>query len=241
MKDILKMIRFDYITVRSLTVPYVIGFIGISFVLSLFGIPLGVFCVAALLAIFAPVQELANSDSEKIYGILPVRRDTVTRAAFLEMIVPLFVGELLSFLFLFISSASKLYRIFPKNISNMIEVLFDFSERGTGISSDGLYIVLMLTTAYLCVLAAYLQMASKIQGRENDIKNLLLAISVTVAVFAVITALVKAGMLPPLQKWPMPQTTAGKLLFAVILNIIGAGVSVLLCEITVKKTADFEI
>lgn len=241
MKDILKMVRFDYISVNSLTVPYVIGFIGISFVLSLFGIPLGVFCVAALMAIFAPVQELAHSDSEKIYGILPVRRDAVTRAAFLEMIVPLYVGELLSFLFLFISRSSKLYRIFPKNIGNMIEALFDFFESGTGISFDGLYIVLILISAYLCVLAAYLEMASKIQGRENDIRNLLLAIFITVAVFAVITALVKAGMLPPFQKWPMPQTVAGKWLFAVILNSIAAGVSVLFCEITVKKTADFEI
>ncbi|MCH5275666.1 MAG: hypothetical protein J1E65_07485 [Lachnospiraceae bacterium] len=241
MKDILKMIRFDYISVKSHTVPYVIGFIGISLVLSLFGIPLGVFCVAAPIAIFGPVQELYGSDSRKIYGILPVRRDAVTRASFLELTVPLFAGELLSFLFLLISRSSKLYRIFPKSIGNIIETLFDFSQSGMGISVDGLYIILMFTSAYLCVFAAYLEMASKIQGSENDIRNLLLAISLTVAVFAVITALVKAGILPPLQKWPMPRTVAGKWLFAVILNIIAAGVSVLFCEITVKKTADFEI
>lgn len=241
MKDILKMIRFDYITVRSLTLPYVLGFIVISFVLSLFGIPLGIFCVAALMAIFGPVQELSNSDSRKIYGILPVCGDAVTRAAFLEMIVPLFAGELLSFLFLFISKSSKLYRIFPKNVGDMIEGLFSFSQNDRGISFDGLCILLVLTSAYLCVLAAYLEMASKIQGSENDIKNLLLAISITAAVFAVITALVKAGMIPSLQMWLIPRTVLGKWLIAVSLNIIAAGVSVLFCEITVKKTADFEM
>lgn len=241
MKDVLKMIRFDYISVKSLTVPYVIGFVAVCLVLALFGIPLGVFCFAAAAAVFAPVQELSSSDSRKIYGILPVRRDAFTRAAFIEMIVPLFVGELLSLVFLLISSSSKLYRIFPKTVSDIIEGLFDFSKNDTNIAFGELCIILILVSVYLCILAAYMEMMSAIQSRENDIKNLLTAVALTAAVIVVIAALSGKHIIPPVQQWLIPQTASGKWLFAVILNVIAAGVSVLFCEIAVKKSADCEI
>lgn len=243
MKDVLKMIRFDYISVRSLTVPYVIGFIAVCLVLALFGIPLGVFCFAAAVAVFAPVQELASSDTRKIYGILPVRREAVTRAAFIEMIVPLFIGELLSLTFLFISDSSKLYRIFPKTVGSVIEELFDFSKSGANITFGELCIMLILIFVYLCILAAYLEMMSAIQSRENDVKNLLTAVALTAAAVVGIDVLSAKQVIPPAQDWLMliPQTASGKWLFAIILNVIAAGVSVLFCETAVKKSADCEI
>lgn len=241
MKDVLKMIRFDYISVKSLTVPYVIGFIALSLVLALFGIPLGVFCFAAAAAVFAPVQELANSDSRKIYGILPVRRDAFTRAAFLEMIVPLFAGELLSLMFLVISNSSKLYRIFPKTVGDIIGGLFDFSKNDSIITFGELCIILILVSVYLCILAAYLEMMSAIQSRENDVKNLLTAVALTGAVIAVIAALSAKHIVPPVQEWLIPRTVSGKWFFAVILNVIAAGVSILFCKIAVKKSADCEL
>lgn len=241
MKDVLKMIRFDYIAVKPLTVPYVVGFIAVCLVLALFGIPLGVFCFAAAAAVFAPVQELASSDSRKIYGILPVGREAFTRAAFLEMIVPLFAGELLSLIFLLISSFSMLYRILPKAVVGIIEELFDFSKNDAGISFGELCIILILLSVYLCILAAYLEMMSAIQSRENDVKNLLSAAALTAAVIAVIAALSVKHIIPPVRNLLMPETVSGKWIFAVILNVIAAGVSVLFCEIAVKKSADNEI
>lgn len=241
MKDVLKMIRFDYISVKPLTVSYVIGFIAVCLVLSLFGIPLGVFCFAASAAVFAPVQETASSDTRKIYGILPVRRDAVTKAAFLEMTVPLFIGELLSLIFLLISNFSKLYRIFPKTVVGIIEELFDFSQNDANIAFGELCIILILLSVYLCILAAYMEMMSAIQSRENDIKNLLTAIALTAAVIVVLAALSAKQVIPPVRSWLMPQTDSGKWIFAVILNVIAAGVSVLFCKIAVKKSADCEI
>ncbi|MDE7288454.1 MAG: hypothetical protein K2N71_02980 [Oscillospiraceae bacterium] len=243
MKDVLKMIRFDYISVRSLTVPYVIGFIALCLVLALFGIPLGVFCFAAAAAVFAPVQELANSDTRKIYGILPIGREAVTRTAFIEMIVPLFIGELLSLTFLFISSSSKLYRIFPKTVVSIIEELFDFSKSDANITFGELCIMLILVFVYLCILAAYLEMMSAIQSREHDVKNLLTAVALTVAAVVGIDVLSAKQVIPPAQDWLMliPQTASEKWLLAVILNVIAAGVSVLFCETAVKKSANCEI
>ena len=241
MKDVLKMIRFDYIAVRSLTVPYVIGFIALCLVLALFGIPLGVFCFAAAAAVFAPAQELASSDTRKIYGILPIRRDAVTMAAFLEMIVPLLAGEMLSLIFLLISNYSKLYRIFPKTVGSIIEELFDFSKNDANITFGELCIILILLSVYLCILAAYMEMMSAIQSRENDVKNLLTAIALTAAVIVVIAALSAKHIIPPVQSWLIPETVSGKWIFAVILNVIAVGVSVLFCGIAVKKSADCEI
>lgn len=238
MKDILKMIRFDYIAVKSLTVPYVIGFIAVSLVLSLFGIPLGVLCFAAVEAVFAPVQELASPDSRKIYGILPVGRDAVTRAGFLEIIVPLFAGELLSLMFLLISNSSKLYRIFPKTVGGIIEGLFD---NDLNFPFGELCIIVILTSVYLCILAAYLEMMSAVQSGKNDLINLLTAIAVTAAVISVIAALSANRIIPPVQRWLIPQTVSGKWIFAILLNVIAAGVSVLFCETAVRKTADSEI
>lgn len=239
MKDVLKMIRFDYIAVRPLTVPYVIVFAAVCLVLALFGIPLGVFCFAAAAAVFAPVQELASSDSRKIYGILPVRRDAFTKAAFIEMTVPLFAGELLSLIFLLISSTSKLYRILPQTAAGIIEGLFDFSRNGSGIAFGELCIILI--SVYLCILAAYLEMMSAIQGRENDIKNLLTAIALTAAVIVIIAALSANHIIPPVREWLIPRTVSGKWVFSIILNVIAAGVSVLFCRIAVKKSASREI
>lgn len=241
MNDVLKMIRFDYIAVRSLTVPYVIGFTAVCLVLALFGIPLGVFCFAAAAAVFAPAQELARSDTRKIYGILPVGREAVTRAAFLEMTVPLFIGELLSLIFLAISNSSKLYRIFPKTVGGVIEGLFDFSKNDANITFGEVCVILILVYVYLCISAAYLEMMSAIQNREKDVTNLLTEIALTVAVITVIAALSAKHIIPPVQEWLIPRTASGKWLFAVILNIIAAGVSVLFCKIAVKKSADCEL
>lgn len=241
MNDVLKMIRFDYISVKTLTVPYIIGFIAICLVLALFGIPLGAFCFAAAAAVFAPVQELADSDSRKIYGILPVGREAVTRAAFLEMTVPLLIGEILSLIFLVISNSSKLYRIFPKTIEDIIGGLFDFSQNDSIITFGELCIILILVSVYLCILSAYLEMMSAIQSRENDVKNLLTAVALTGAVIVVIAALSAKQVIPSVQNWLIPQTASGKWLFAVILNVAAAGVSVLFCEIAVRKSADCEL
>ena len=210
MKDVLKMIRFDYISVKSLTVPYVIGFIAVCLVLALFGIPLGVFCFAAAAAVFAPVQGLSSSDTRKIYGILPIRREAVTKAAFLEIIVPLLAGEMLSLVFLMISNSSKLYRIFPKTVVSIIEELFDFSKNDANIAFGELCIILILLSVYLCILAAYMEMMSAIHSRENDVKNLLTAIALTAAVIVVIAALSANHIIPPVQSWLIPETASGK-------------------------------
>lgn len=238
MKDVLKMARFDLITASSLTVPYVLAFVGFSFVLALFGIPLGVFCFAAPMALFGPAREAASGlEQRKIYGILPVRKSAVTRAAFWENTAMLMVGEGLSLLFLLISDRTELYSVFPNSVAELIVDL----KSGNNLSLGGLCVTIALLSAYLGILSAYLEMESEIHGHESDTKNIIIALSATGLIILAAVALVKKGVLPPFGEWLEPKTVSGKWLFAVTANIAAVVVCGLLCERTVAKTADAEI
>lgn len=237
MKDVLKMVRFDFVTAGSLTVPYVLAFIGLSFLLALFGMPLGLFCFAAPLVIFGPAREAAGAEQRKIYGILPIQRSAVTRAAFLEDTSMLIAGELLTMLLLIISDKSRLSRVLPESVAELLKYL----KEAYNFSPVGLCVTIALLSAYLCVLSAYLEMEAEIHGHESDTKNILIALSVTAAVIALVFVLVNKGVLPPVSTWIELETAEGKGIFAVILNIAAAAVSAVMCEITVKKTAEKEI
>lgn len=238
MKDVLKMARFDLITASSLTVPYVLAFVGFSLVLALFGIPLGVFCFAAPMVLFGPAREAASGlEQRKIYGILPVRRSAVTRAAFWENTAMLIVGEILSLLFLLISDCTELYRVFPNGVAELIADL----KSEYNLSLGGLCVTIALLSAYLGILSAYLEMESEIHGHESDTKNIIIALSVTGVVILAAIALVKKGILPPFGEWLEPKTVSGKCIFAVTANIAAVVTCGLLCERTVTKTADAEI
>lgn len=237
MKDVLKMVRFDLVTAGSLTIPYVLVFIALSFVLALFAMPLGVFCFAAPLVIFGPAREAAGTEQRKIYGILPVRRSAVTRAAFWENTVMLLAGEVLSLLFLLISDNAELYRVLPNGVAELIVYL----KSGYNLSLNSLCVTIALLSAYLGILSAYLEMGSEIHGHESDTKNVIIALSATGLIIIAAVVLVNKGVLPPFSKWLEPKTVSGKLLYTVTANIAAVCICAALCERTVAKTADAEI
>lgn len=240
MKNVLKMIRLDLVTAGSLTIPYVLAFIALSLVLSLFAMPLGILCFAAPLVIFGPAREAAGAEQQKIYGILPVQKSAVTRAAFLENTVMLILGEVLALLFLLISDTGALCGILPGGIAELLEDL-TAARDNYDLSFKGMAVTLALLSAYLCMLSAYLEMEAEIHGHDSDIKNLLIALSATALVAAVIIALVKAGVLPPFRSWLAPEKGSGKALIVLAANAAAIAVSAAMCERTVKKTADMEL
>ena len=56
MNDIMKMIRFDLISVSRLTVPYVAVFGIVSIIAALFSLPIGILCVVSIVMIIAPCR-----------------------------------------------------------------------------------------------------------------------------------------------------------------------------------------
>lgn len=195
MKDVLKMVRFDFILAGSLSVSYVLAFMGLCLVNALFGVPLGVFCFAVPMMIFGPAREACGAEQRRIYGILPVQKSAVTRAAFWENTVMLLAGEVFSMLFLLISDNAELYRIFPESFGEMLNYL----KSENNLSLDGLYAAIIFISSYLGVLSAYLEMEAEIHGRESDIKNITVALAATAAAGAVTTVLIKKVYCRPLE------------------------------------------
>lgn len=232
MKDILKMLQFDYIIVEKLTAPYVIGFIALCLVLALFGVPLGVFGFAATLCLFAPLEMVFDSDAKRIYGLLPVHRTTVVRADFTETAGAMFAGEIFSLVCLFISRYTKLYHILPQNIDHFISRFFDPGKNGIGLDFGQVCFALVYIFCGLFLLLGYLKMIEAIHGQENAVKHLLVIFAVMAAA---ITLLFYKRKLPDVENL-IPSTVMGKLIFAVILNIAVLGLYVFFCEHTVRKT-----
>lgn len=237
MKDILKMLQFDYIIVEKLTAPYVIGFIALCLVLALFGVPLGVFGFAATLCLFAPLEMVFDSDAKKIYGLLPVHRTTVVRAGFTETAGTMFAGEIFSFVCLFISRYTKLYHILPQNINHFISRFFDPEKNGIGLDFGQMCFMLVYIFCGLFLLLGYLKMIEAIHGQESAVKHLLVIFAVTAAA---ITLLFYQGKIPAVKNLIL-STVMGKLSFAVILNIAVLGLNMFFCEHTVRKTQRREI
>ena len=87
MNDMMKMIRFDLISVSRLTVPYIVIFVVVSIIASLLGLTFGILCVVSFVMIIAPIQGINNSSCKRLYGMLPVRRSAVIKALFTEITV----------------------------------------------------------------------------------------------------------------------------------------------------------
>ncbi len=241
MKDILKMLQFDYITVKSLTVRYVIGFIMLSFLLALFKIPLGMLCMIATVTLFAPVQTISNSECKKLYGMIPIQRSAVTRAMFLELIGSLVTGELFSYLFLQISKYAKLDALFPEEIRYWISDMFDYSSKYANITYNDLYLLLAVVSGFLILLSCYIEMRAEVKNMETAVRDLIIIIFVLSAVISLISVFVFRGMIPPVKSWLIPATVSGRWLSVMLLNLIAIGGGLGFCEWTVKKTADYEM
>ena len=85
MKDILKVTRFDYITAKPIAFGGIMLSVLIFGSLSLFFSPMicSYISIIAMICI-VPLQKTADkSDFNKLYGILPVDRRSITRGRFL--------------------------------------------------------------------------------------------------------------------------------------------------------------
>ena len=85
MREILKIMRFDFLTARPLAIIPAATIAVIFFGLSLFFAPLICSYITLVAMIFViPLQAVAEkSGFHKLYGTLPVRRSNITRARFL--------------------------------------------------------------------------------------------------------------------------------------------------------------
>ncbi|WP_294413811.1 hypothetical protein [uncultured Ruminococcus sp.] len=237
MNDIMKMIRFDLITVSRLTVPYVAIFVVVSIIASLFGLPIGILCVVSFIMIIAPVQGINNSSCKKLYGMLPVRRSAVIKALFTEIIVTMFAGELLTFLCLLLVRHSSLYKILPEKLSEIARKLPEMPDS----RYEKLYLLAAAAFAFITIILSFAQMRSEVKNMETAIRELIIIIAVFAAAATFISVMIYNEKLHALKDIIVPPTSAGKWLSIAILNAVTLAAAYLFCAFTVKKASDKEL
>lgn len=238
MKDVLKIMRFDYLTAKP------IAFGGMLFAVLLFG-SLGLFfspmiCsyisfIAVILVV--PLQKTADkSDFNKLYGILPVDRKSITRGRFLYIFMVFFSFELLELILVATAKTLKLYRIFSNQNSELIQFVKD-SFSNTQLT---LLMVFALST-FLCLLTSYMEMMGQIHGRESDFKTIVITIGVISVIAFAFVVLSEHNMLPLIKLPSLPESVGGMLLIGAVLDLLMLAICLLFGEITAKKLVNREL
>lgn len=246
MKEIMKLIRFDFITSVNSALPFFGGMLIICLILTVFGVfnpVFGVFLFVSGAAFFAPAQNAANNPNfRRVRGILPVSIASFVRAEFTETIAALLATELITLILMGISRLSKLYEIFPLKFEVICKEVHDIDGIDVG---DGKIVkfvhLVIIVCALLIVQITFINMRAAIERHEHDIRNVLLVFSVVIIVIIASVELVTKRIIPQYEEWLFPSTDAGTWIWGIALNAAAVALGILFCRIAEKKTADYEI
>lgn len=238
MKDILKIMRFDYFTARPFAfAPFVI-ITALCIVLSLMFSPIIiVYMTFGAMMFVIPLQNVAEkSGFNMLYGILPVNRKNITRARFLYIFLVHFIAELAEAALAAAAFNLKLNRLLPNQNSQMMQMV------NNGFSDSSFIIIAIVGMFILFVLLfGYMEMMGQIFGRENELKIIIITLGVVTALAFGILTLAEREIIPTLKFPSLPATTAGKITLGAILNVVMLGISLLFGEITANKLAKREL
>lgn len=238
MKDILKIMRFDYLTARPYALVPTVIIVMLCFALSLFFSPLiCAYITFGAMMFVIPLQGVADkSGFHMLYGILPVNRKNITRARFLYIFFLHFIAELIEFALAAIVFNLKLNRLLPNQNGIMMQMV------NNGFSNDS-FIILAIVGAFalFCLLFGYMEMMGQIFGRENELKIIIITLGVVTVLAMGILTLAEREIIPTLKFPSLPRTNTGKLALGAILNVVMLGVCLLFGEITANKLAKREL
>lgn len=238
MKEILKIMRFDFLTAKPFAMGiFIIGAV-LFFTLSLIFSPIINAYISFVAMIFVmPLQSVADkSDFNKLYGILPVKRSNITRARFLYIFLVIFASEILEFVLAVISKSLKLYRLLPNQNAETMQMVKNSFE-------DKTFMLIMIFGIFTVfgLLFLYMEMMGQIYGRENEFKIIMITMIVLTVLLIGFFALSDREIIPTIKLPSMPSTVSGYLLLGAVLNVVMLGISLLFGEITVNKLAKREL
>lgn len=238
MKDILKIMRFDFLTAKPFALVEFIIFSFFCLILSLLFSPMICsYIIFGAMIFVIPLQNIADkNDFKKLYGILPVKRRNITRARFIYIFTVHFLTEIIEILFAFISVKLKLYRILPNQDSEMLQMI-----KNSFNSSFLTFVLIFSLFSLLCLIFTYIEMMGQIYGRENEFKILMITIGVIAFIIMGFLVLSNRGIIPVFSVPKLPASTSGRVMLAVVLNIILFGISILFGEITAAKLEKREL
>ena len=239
MKDILKMMRFDFISAQDAankTAPN--AFTAVVLVVTITAAVLFLFpgfslaVTGAAGALIVPLQSAKKDDLGRLYGTLPVGRKNITRARFLYIFVTHVVSTAASLVIAFAAVLLNLNRFLPKD-NDTVKIL---SESYSMEEFTKLVPALIGFGTFFCLVFAFMEMMGQIHGRENEMKIfIILLASIVVMVMGGVFILGQLGY--PEIKLPDMPLWAG----LTVTTLAVLGICMLFGEITAAKLAKREL
>ncbi len=237
MKDILKVMRFDYLTAKPDAQIVFIFIMILCLLLSLFISPyINAWISLGAMVYVIPLQNAADKYGfNKFYGMIPVKRRSITQARFLYVFLVHFASEIISVVFCFISLYLKLYRILPDQQTSTMQMISE------GYANAKLVVIMpVVMTMVLAVIFSYMEMMGQIFGRENEFRIIIISLAVITAVCLGFITLSNRGMVP-LINIRMPETAGEYLITGLAMNIISFVLSILFGEMTANRLEKREL
>ena len=239
MKDILRIVRLDYITVRATVMPVVLMLSALCAGLSLLIAPMcAAYIQLVVLFYIVPLQNIGEkSGFHKLYGILPVKRKNITRGRFLFLAGSMLLSELEGLLIAIAARELQLYRFLPNQGSSEMQLIAETFSKDSFLcfgTIAGLF-------AVLCISFSYMEMMGQIFGRENEMKIILITLGAVSALAVAFFELSNRGILPiiRIQDWNL--SFAQKCLVSAGVTLAALALNVLFGEITADKIAKREL
>ena len=207
MRYILKIIRFDLLTVSTLSVGDFVFVVLFCLLLSLLLSPM----IAAMISfcVFGfvyPLQGIADRNGfDKLYGTLPVSRRSVPRARFLYIFAVFFICEAIELVIVSAAVLLNLNKLLFANVSLLrrSSAVLTFLQQGYAHPAY-VFLTVFAVAVVCCIVLAYLEMTGQIHGRENQLRSIVIGILALAAVFGVAHLLSEYTSLIP--KYTLSQT-----------------------------------
>ena len=233
MKDILKIMRFDYLMVRREALPMFLIVSTLSVVLALFFSPMIVInssiCVLGILLILYSAE--SRSDFNKLYGILPVGRKTIVRARMLLILLLCFLVEVIQIAGSELAAVCRFYRFLPnQNSEFMLMVKSAFENRDT----VAFWPVLLFFLS--SVILGYLELIKRVFKQENLLKAVIITVGILTVIFFTLLALSAHDVIPNLDTERLSMLFAQHWIpFCIGVNLLAVVICLIFSEFTAAK------
>lgn len=243
MNEIRKIMHADFITSTASFGKYPVLVIAILFgiilLIDLFITPCASYIgILFLIAFFIPLQSADDkSILRKLHGILPVRRENITRGRFAYMLVIAFVFEVVLLFFSWLAQTLDLHAVFLPDNSALAQMAAD-SYNPNSFSCYGMIVFLF---AIICLFFTYLEMMGQIFGREKEMKIILITLGVITALGILLGILADQDIIPPMEHDVVDIGFGTAAIISIVTNLFVFGLTVLFGEITARIVSKREL
>ncbi|MBR4223994.1 MAG: ABC-2 transporter permease [Oscillospiraceae bacterium] len=237
MRNIVKLLRFDFITASPIGVPVAVTMAIVCTVLGLIFSPsMGAYAMVACVTFIIPLRQFEDKgDTNRICGVLPVKRGLIVRTRALYIYLVLFIPQLYAVLLAFISqrlSLGQALMSYENSVSFAIEEAFS--------SASITYGSILVLFTVVCIAMSYMDMMLQIFGRENQAKIIIVTAAAATLFMVLRGSLIDNHVIEPADI-PDPQSAAEWWIRYALVDALVLVICMVFGEIAARLTAEREI